>query len=102
MKIQCCFCKHICSNHDYDEMLDCEIALEQTGIPKCNQSQVKPFHLFELETDENICSSYLKAFNEEQNLFEKISSDSSYDIYDVPFENFMSSAKEEWDDRPRT
>lgn len=95
MELQCCFCKHICCNHEWDEMLDCELALEEEGKPKCYQSTVKPFYLFELETDEKICKSYLKAYNEEYGLCQK-------NRNDIPFENFMSSAKEEWDDRPRT
>lgn len=117
MKLQCCFCKNICCNHEYDEMLDCEIALEESGKPKCYQSKVKPFYLFDLEEDEEVCKSYLKAFNEEYGLYKRISNkisdyipfenfmsstkeDLSCDI-DIPFENFMSSAKEEWDDRPK-
>ena len=146
MKIQCCFCKHICCNPKFDEMLDCEIALEESGKPKCYQSKVKPFYLFELETDGEVCKSYLKRLKmKEYVLCEKITiknnieaneiiksfynlfrnftfgtqnyqnlisrtekflfyeEDKKHNIsYDVPFENFMSSAKEEWDDRPRT
>jgi hypothetical protein len=49
-------------------MLDCDIALEQTGIPKCNRN----FDRFELEQNEEICKSYLKAFNEEYGLYERI------------------------------
>lgn len=33
MKPQCCACKHICCNPEYDEMLDCDLALEETGEP---------------------------------------------------------------------
>lgn len=29
MKLQCCFCKHILCNVEYDGMLDCELALEE-------------------------------------------------------------------------
>jgi len=31
MKLQCCFCKHIVWNVEYDGMLDCELALEEEG-----------------------------------------------------------------------
>ena len=99
MKIQCCFCKHICCNHEYDEMLDCEIALEESGKPKCYQNN---FDKFELEQNEEVCKSYLKAFDEEYGLYERIKDKKHNISYDVPFENFMSSTKEEWDDRPRT
>ena len=143
MKIQCCFCKHICCNHEYDEMLDCEIALEESGKPKCYQNN---FDKFKLEQNEEVCKSYFKAFNEEYGLYERLSMKNNlieaneiitsfYNLfrnftfgtqnyqnlisrtekflfyeenkkhnisYDVPFENFMSSAKEEWDDRLRT
>lgn len=102
MKIQCCFCKHICCNHEYDEMLDCEITLEESGKPKCYQSAVKPFYLFELEDKEEVCKSYLKAFDEEYGLYERIKDKKNNISNDIPFENFMSSAKEEWDDRLRT
>lgn len=96
MKIQCAFCKHVCCNPEYDEMLDCELDLEENGTPKCYTNN---FNKFELETNEKTCKSYLNAYNREYSLCQKNRNDISYDI---PFENFMSSAKEEWDDRPRT
>lgn len=96
MKLQCCFCKHICCNHEYDEMLDCEIALEESGKPKCYRNN---FDKFELEQNEEVCKSYLKAFNEEYDLYERIKGKKNNISNDIPFENFMSSAKEEWDDR---
>lgn len=77
-------------------MLDCELDLEENGTPKCYTNN---FNKFELETNEKTCKSYLNAYNREYSLCQKNRNDISYDI---PFENFMSSAKEEWDDRPRT
>lgn len=62
MKIQCAFCKHVCCNPEWDEMLDCELALEETGKPKCYTNN---FDKFELETDEKTCKSYLDAYNRE-------------------------------------
>ena len=50
------------TENEYDEMLDCEIALEESGKPKCYQNN---FDEFELEQNEEVCKSYLKAFNEE-------------------------------------
>ena len=55
MKLQCCFCKHIVCNVEYDGMLDCELALEEEGKPRCSNK----FEKFELETDEKICTRYL-------------------------------------------
>jgi hypothetical protein len=124
-------------------MLDCEIALEENGKPKCYNNN---FDKFELEQNEEVCKSYLKAFDEEYGLYEILSMKNNlieaneiiksfYCLFknftfgtqnyqnlisrtekflfyeedkknnisnDIPFENFMSSAKEEWDDRLRT
>lgn len=63
MKSLCCACKHICCNPEYDEMLDCEIAPEETGLPHCCTND--KFDKFELETDPKIVQSYLKAYQEE-------------------------------------
>ena len=64
MKLQCCVCKHICSNFEYDEMLDCELALEQEGKEHCSKDG--KFTLFELETDEKICDSFLNQYLREK------------------------------------
>lgn len=64
MKLQCCFCKHIFSNFEYDEMLDCELALEQEGEEHCSKDG--KFTLFELETDEKICDSFLSQYLREK------------------------------------
>lgn len=69
MKLQCCFCKHICCNPEWDEMLDCELALEETGRPKCYNSN---FCYFELETDDKTCMSYLNAFAREYDLKKRL------------------------------
>ena len=65
MKIQCSFCKHVCCNPEYDEMIDCELAPEETGKSKC---YVNNFNKFELETNEKTCMSYLDAFAREYDL----------------------------------
>ena len=62
MKIQCAFCKHVCCNPEWDEMIDCELALEETGKIKCCDVS---FYQFELETNEKTCKSYLNAYNRE-------------------------------------
>ena len=59
MKPQCCACKHICCNPEYDEMLDCDLALEETGEPHCC---INNFDKFELETDVRLVFSYIKAY----------------------------------------
>lgn len=69
MKLQCSFCKHICCNPEYDEMLDCELDLEENGTPKCYTNN---FNKFELETDVKICQSYLNAFIREYSLRREI------------------------------
>lgn len=69
MKLQCCFCKHICCNHEYDEMLDCELALEEEGRPKCYNSN---FYYFELETDEKICIRYLNYWQQDFKAFNSV------------------------------
>ena len=56
MELQCCFCKYICANAEYDDMLDCELAMEETAKPKC---YINNFDKFELETNEKICVQYL-------------------------------------------
>jgi hypothetical protein len=65
MELQCSFCKHICCNPEYDEMLDCELDLEENGTQKCYTDN---FNKFELETDVKICQSYLNAFIREYSL----------------------------------
>ena len=65
MKLQCCFCKHIICNPEWDEMLDCELATEETGVMKCCYDKSSPFKLFELDPNSKTCISYLKAYKEE-------------------------------------
>ena len=72
MKLQCCFCMHICCNPEWDEMLDCDLALEETERIKCCDVS---FHQFELEQDENVCMSYLNAFAREYDLKRRLNYD---------------------------
>ena len=72
MKLQCAFCKHICCNPEYDEMLDCELDLEEDGTSKCYTTN---FNKFELETDEKVCLSYLNAFAREYDLKRRLNND---------------------------
>ena len=59
MKPQCCACKHICCNPKCDKILDCNLALEETGEPHCC---INNFDKFELETDVRLVFSYFKAY----------------------------------------
>ena len=72
MKLQCCFCMHIFCNPEWDEMLDCDLALEETGKAKCYE---RSFCHFELEQDEKLCTSYLNAFAEEYDLKRRLNND---------------------------
>ena len=72
MELQCTFCKHLCCNPEYDEMLDCELDLEEDGTPKCYTNN---FNKFELETNENTCYSYLNAFAREYDLKRRLNND---------------------------
>ena len=68
MKLQCCFCKHIVCNVEYDGMLDCELALEEEGKPKCSNK----FEKFELGTDEKICTRYLNYWQQDFKAFNSV------------------------------
>ncbi len=72
MKSQCAFCKHVCCNPEWDEMLDCELDLEEDGTLKCYMNN---FSKFELETDEKICYSYFNAFAREYDLKRRFNND---------------------------
>ena len=56
---QCCCCKHIVCNPEWDYMLDCDLALEETGEQKCWANN---FDKFELETNDKLVFSYVKAY----------------------------------------
>ena len=68
MKLQCCFCKHIVCNSEYDGMLDCELALEEEGKPRCSNK----FEKFELKTDEKICTRYLNYWQQDFKAFNSV------------------------------
>ena len=107
MKLQCCFCKHIFCNPEWDEMLDCELAKEETCTTKCCYDKISPFKLFELDPNSKTCISYLKAYKEEYGRY-KVKSEEpvklmpgkqyliSYHLFGVPlFSSAVATYKED-------
>ncbi len=70
MKPQCCACKHIFCNPEYDELLDCELSPEETDGDHCCRNN--KFDKFELETDVRLVFSYFKAYCKEYGIKEII------------------------------
>ena len=95
MKLQCCFCKHICSNFEYDEMLDCELALEEEGKEKCCMSKDKPFNSFELETNENTCIRYLNHWQQDFKAFNSVQKHEEIDFREM-LENITNREENEY------
>lgn len=56
VKEKCCSCKHIFPNFEYDGLLDCDIASEDTNKEKCCN---RNFDKFEYEPNEKIRKDYL-------------------------------------------
>lgn len=62
MRFRCCECKHICANQEYDGLLDCLLALEESGKQHCSE---RNYEHFEQETDTKIVDYYKTIFEEQ-------------------------------------
>lgn len=69
MRCYCCECKHICVNQKYDGLLDCLLALEESGKQHCSE---RNYEQFEQETDSKIVDYYKEIFEKQNSTLEGV------------------------------